>query len=775
MIDDPTSHEDTSSAGTPDAAPEPEQDDGASFASFGLDERIVAAVAALGYETATPIQQVALPPLLAGRDLIGRARTGSGKTAAFGLPLLNRLADGGERVRALVLAPTRELALQVSSALKEMRGDLPVRVATVYGGSSYGPQLQALRAGVEVIVGTPGRIIDLLDRGSMDLSTVEFVVLDEADEMLRMGFVDDVETILGQTPETKQVALFSATMPAAIRRIAQTHLTDPQILQAESGGPRTDHIEQRWMIVPQLHKAEALLRLLRAEDGEATIVFARTRRNCAQITDLLGGQGIDVDALHGDLNQNAREQVLNKLRQRRVRVLVATDVAARGIDVEHVSHVINLDLPDGADTYTHRIGRTGRAGRKGVAITLVQPGEHRRFQSLIRQLKAEATQISLPTEASVSLARRKALVTELEALVADAEGVTDARAWLADILAGGVLEAEDVAAGALALIAGFRRLKLGNDLSQELPRWAQPRNKRFERHDDRGFNPQHDRGPQRHRDGPRPFEREGPRDRPRFDGDVDHVDLFFPIGRYGQIRPGDLVGALANEFNIPGKVIGRIKIHDKVSFVGLPREVAGQILGMHDSLTIRGMKVPMLPARPPREGGDGGQAGPDAGPARGPRPQDDRGDRRDGRFDDRGGPRRDSHRGPPRGGDRGGYERSGHARGGPGHPRDRGGYPSQRGGGGYDPTNDRPYKQRTQDGDRRDSWGPAGGDRRGPPPQGGAHPRGATDNRSDARPPWRNRDDDQSRSRGQYPPPPPPANRAVTRGDRPRRKKRKDV
>jgi ATP-dependent RNA helicase DeaD len=368
-----------------------DEDPPSGFAAFALDERLRKAIGGLGFEKPTPVQAEAIPPLLEGRDVIGRARTGSGKTAAFGLPLLERVKDGGG-ARALILAPTRELAIQVGNALRSFAKNIKgLQIATIYGGAPYPPQLKALRAGATIVVGTPGRVIDHLDRGTLNLSNLEFFVLDEADEMLRMGFIDDVEKLLAATPEERQIALFSATMPERIRGVAKKYLKNPHRVEVEGHGMTVDHISQQWIYVPYRFKMDAIVRLLRGVARGTTLVFARTKAACGDINDRLTREGFNIDALHGDLSQPARDQVMKRMRARRLRIVVATDVAARGLDVEHIEHVINFDIPDDAEIYVHRIGRTGRAGREGKAITFVTPRERGRLRDFERRLRAKIT------------------------------------------------------------------------------------------------------------------------------------------------------------------------------------------------------------------------------------------------------------------------------------------------------------------------------------------------------------------------------------------------
>ncbi|MEM9070323.1 MAG: DEAD/DEAH box helicase [Myxococcota bacterium] len=540
--------------------PSPSSDDG--FGRFSIDPRILEAVAKLGFDTPTPIQAEGMPPALEGRDLIGRARTGSGKTAAFGLPLLHRVRDGGSHVRALVLAPTRELAIQVTEALRSYAKRLPVRILSIYGGAAYGPQLAALRKGVPVVVGTPGRVLDHLERGTLDLSKLELLVLDEADEMLRMGFIEDVERVLAASPSERQVVLFSATMPPEIRSVAEAHLNDPLEVQVESSALSVGHIAQQWLPVPQRFKVDALTRVLAAEPAEATLVFARTRAGCAEVADTLAQRGVEVDALHGDLNQAARERVLSRLRSGRLRVVIATDVAARGIDVEHLTHVINFDLPNDAETYVHRIGRTGRAGRKGVAISFVTPKEQGRIRWLQRTLKVPIDRMVAPSDLAIRDTQKARLAKEL----VDATEDAGALALLTELESGHDIRA--IAASAIAKLARARGLKLDGDPNPNPPRWAQSKERSRE---------------------PRPDRRTYP--------SRDEIDLFFPIGAARGVRPGDLVGALANEASIEGTSIGRITILPHKSFVRVERQAAEHILAHHADIEVRGRQVRIAKAR----------------------------------------------------------------------------------------------------------------------------------------------------------------------------------
>lgn len=537
-----------------------------SFDAFGLDPRIQAAIGELGFEEATDIQAAALPVLLEGKDVIGRARTGSGKTAAFGLPLIERVKDATPGVKALVLAPTRELALQVSAALQDYGKGLGVRGVTVYGGAPYGPQLKALRQGVPIVVGTPGRLIDHLEKGSLDLSGVEYVVLDEADEMLRMGFAEDVETLLGAVPQPRQVALFSATMPAEIKRIAKTYLVDPVTIQMSEGAPDLDHIKQAWARVPHRFKPDALRRAILGGDRGTTLVFARTRASCGEVASHLETLGLRTEALHGDMNQAARERVLQKVRDADLEVLVCTDIAARGLDVDHVTQVVNLDLPENPEVYVHRIGRTGRAGREGRALTFVTPQEGRRWGFFQKRLDQPIGEVRLPSEADLARRGQASIAAALD----EVDG--DASEWLAELIEEG-RSVEQIAQAALLLLARDKGVPVADDLDDGPAPWARPPSR----------PPQQQQ--QQQQDAPAP----GPRD--------GEVELFFPVGRRVGLRPGDLVGALANEAGVPGQAIGRITIDDRKSFVALPEALADQVLERTPKLELRGRSVPVSRSR----------------------------------------------------------------------------------------------------------------------------------------------------------------------------------
>ena len=406
------------SAETPAPAPEST----IKFTDLALSEQLLRALSDVGYESPSPIQAATIPPLLAGRDVLGQAQTGTGKTAAFALPILAQIDPKQFKPQALVLAPTRELAIQVAEAFQKYAVHLPgFRVLPVYGGQGYAPQLQALKRGVHVIVGTPGRVIDHLERGTLDLSELRCLVLDEADEMLRMGFIDDVENVLKKTPATRQVALFSATMPQQIKRIAQTYLKEPVEIAIKSTASTTPNIRQRFWSVSGVHKLDALTRILEAEPYEAMIVFARTKIATDELAEKLCARGISAAAINGDVQQAQREKTIQNLKDGKIDVLVATDVAARGLDVERISHVLNYDIPYDTESYVHRIGRTGRAGRKGEAILFVSPRERGMLRAIERATKQPIEVMELPSVEAVNDQRVTRFLDRISSALEDSD------------------------------------------------------------------------------------------------------------------------------------------------------------------------------------------------------------------------------------------------------------------------------------------------------------------------------------------------------------------
>jgi ATP-dependent RNA helicase DeaD len=545
-----------------DERPESEEKDG-TFAELGLTEPLLRGLTDLGYEAPTPIQEKTIPVLLAGRDLIGQAQTGTGKTAAFALPILQGLDLARAETQALVLAPTRELAIQVAEAFHAYAKHLGrVVVLPVYGGQPIDRQQQRLVRGVHVVVGTPGRILDHLRRGTLRLDAVRTAVLDEADEMLRMGFLEDVESILSQAPKERQTALFSATMPPEIRRVAARHLREPAQIAIERHTLTVPATEQRYLTLAPQQKLDALSRLLETEPTEAVLVFSRTKTGAAELTEKLQARGYAAEAMHGDMNQVQRESVIRRLRAGQVEIVVATDVAARGLDVERISHVINYDIPNDVEAYVHRIGRTGRAGRSGVAVLFVSPRERRMMQEIERYTGQRLQPMKMPTQADVA-ARRMALFKDSIRKTL-AEGDLDLYLTLVEELVEEGLEIAEVAAAAARLARKDKPLEVA-------------------------LEPE-------------------PRDMPHTEDGM--VRLFIPAGSRAGVRPADIVGAIANEADVPGKAIGAIDIYDDFTFVEVPSRYGAQILERMAQATIRGRQVEVRVARPEQGGG----------PARGQRP-----------------------------------------------------------------------------------------------------------------------------------------------------------
>jgi len=556
----------------------PPEDEVAGFGSLGLVPDLLEAVAALGYEEPTAIQREAIPPLLAGRDVLGQAATGTGKTAAFALPLLQRIgaaSDDKPRVRALILVPTRELAMQVAEAVHKYGRKLGTRVLPIYGGQSMQQQLRALSRGVDVVVATPGRALDHIRRGTLDLAAAQTVVLDEADEMLDMGFAEDLEAILAATPGDRQSALFSATMAPRILAIAKRHLREPvrvTIARETTVAGEAPRVREVAYVVQRRHKVAALARVLDMEDPTSAIVFCRTRTEVDELTETLGARGYRAEALHGGLSQEQRDRVMRRFRDGTSEILVATDVAARGLDIEHVSHVVNFEVPSSADAYTHRVGRTGRAGREGVAITLTEPREHRMLRSIEQLTKRKIPVESVPTVHDLRARRleltRGALEDALEA--GDLEPyrvIVEALAQEYDVL--------DLAAAAVKLADAARD---GTADEEEIPIVAAPPPPPA----GRPFVPKStpsSGGPA----APRPS---APRDR-----NIDVVRIYVGLGRKASIRPADLVGAIANEAGLQSRDIGPIEIADRFSLVGVPSEAADRVIAALRNATIRGKKA----------------------------------------------------------------------------------------------------------------------------------------------------------------------------------------
>jgi ATP-dependent RNA helicase DeaD len=573
------------------AEPRPDEA-GPGFDTLGLDPRLAEALSELGYEEPTPIQRATIPSLIEGRDLVGQAATGTGKTAAFALPLLQRLAGRGQdrpRPSNLILVPTRELAMQVAQAVHRYGKSLGADVLAIYGGQAYGPQLRALERGVDVVVATPGRALDHIKRGTMPLKGVATVVLDEADEMLDMGFADDIEAILSATPEERQTVLFSATMPPRIAAIAKRHLRNPvQITIAKEKLPAgaVPKVRQVAYVVPRAYKIAALGRVLDLENPTSAIIFCRRRDEVDQLAETLNSRGYRAEALHGGMSQEQRDRVMKKFRGGNADLLIATDVAARGLDIEHLSHVVNYDPPTEVESYVHRIGRVGRAGREGVAITLSEPREHRLIQNFERATKRKIELAQVPTVADVR--SRRLDLTGAAIREAAIEGDLDRFRVIVESLAGEF----DIMALTLAAVK-LAHSALGNDGEdeQEIPK-VSPRSERPTRERERRPT----REPRRPR-GEAPPREPGPSRERSADGSGRGVArLFIGAGREAGVRPGDLVGAIANEAGISGRMIGAIEIADRFSFVEVPEEFADEVVAALRASTIKGRKVTVRPA-----------------------------------------------------------------------------------------------------------------------------------------------------------------------------------
>jgi ATP-dependent RNA helicase DeaD len=559
------------------------------FAALGLAPPLLEALAALGYEEPTPVQRATIPPLLAGRDVLAQAATGTGKTAAFALPLLHLVtpdAPPRERTVGLVLVPTRELAMQVAEAVHRYGKQLGVIALPIYGGASMETQIRSLKRGVDVVVATPGRALDHIRRRTVHLSSVHMVVLDEADEMLDMGFAEDLEAILAELPEERQTALFSATLPPRIKAIASRQLRDPETItvEREALAPgAAAQVRQVAYIVPRAYKMAALARALDVEDPSAAIVFCRTRTEVDELTETLTARGRRAEALHGGLSQDQRDRVMKRFRANRTELLIATDVAARGLDVSHVSHVVNYDVPSAAEAYVHRIGRTGRAGRAGVAITLAEPREHRLLRQIEQLTKQKIEIAAVPTVADLRARRLELLRATLrEAILAgDLDRFRPAVESLAE-----EFDVMDVAAAAVKQAAAS---EAGEEPEEEIPEFAprpprdakQARSPR-ERAAGDGAPSRASRAPAAGR-GERPARRGDPA--------WGVARIFVGSGRKAKMRPADIVGAIANEAGVDAKTIGAIEIFDRHSIVEVPDALADEIVAALRASTIKGRAV----------------------------------------------------------------------------------------------------------------------------------------------------------------------------------------
>jgi ATP-dependent RNA helicase DeaD len=578
------------------------------FSDLGIAPEVLSVLEGLGYEEPTPIQVRAIPLLLAGRDVIGRAATGTGKTAAFAVPLVQHVDPSVGRIQALVMAPTRELAVQVAEATHKYGSRRGVRVLAVYGGQDISRQLRELRRGVHVIVGTPGRLLDHLRRGSLDLSSTGYVVLDEADEMLDMGFIEDIEAILESLPKERQTALFSATFPPRIQDLARKALTEPERVTIAPEKLDTPLVRQVAYLVPRQHKLEALARVLDVEAPTSAIIFCRTRTEVDELTAALGVRGYHPEALHGGLAQAQRDRVMQRFRNGSADLLIATDVAARGLDVEHVSHVVNYDIPQTPEAYVHRIGRTGRAGREGVALTLVQPRERFLLRAIERTTGVPIEHARVPQPQEVRERKRARLSDAVRDVLSGGTDLEPFRQMVHGLAE--QFELLDVAAAAIRIAAEHRGTEeTGNDA--EIPE--------FDARDRGGDGPP--REPRR-----APGGREGGGGgRPR-GAAAGKATLYIGIGRRRGVRPADIVGAIAGEANVPGDSIGAIEITDQFTLVDVNESDADRVIKALEGAQIRGRPVSVRRSREDRGeggGGYGGGGGYQGGGRRYPRPRDD--------------------------------------------------------------------------------------------------------------------------------------------------------
>ena len=630
------------------AAPEaPAGPAGPTFLDLGLDARVLAAVEDLGYTRPSPIQEATIPLLLDGRDVVGLAQTGTGKTGAFALPALSRLAETtdvngrADTPQVLVLAPTRELALQVADAFDSYAKHLDdVSVLAVYGGSPYGPQLAGLRRGAQVVVGTPGRVIDHLERGSLDLSDLQTLVLDEADEMLRMGFAEEVDRILASTPDTKQTALFSATMPPAIRRISAQYLNAPEEVAVARQSTTSATIRQRYLQVGHQWKFEALSRILETEEHDGVIAFVRTRAGTEELAQKLTRAGFKAVAISGDIAQKQREKTVEDLKAGRVDILVATDVAARGLDVERISHVVNYDIPQDAESYVHRIGRTGRAGRQGDAVLFMTPRERFLLKQIERTTRQQVEEMAVPSVADVNAARKRRFADGITRTLERAS--EEELAVFGEIVAAYVDEHEAEparVAAALGMMAQGGRPLLARE--QEIP-----------------FGGGRDRKDRKDRDGGRErgtSDGRGSRG-PAREPAAGNATYWIAVGHQDRVRPGNIVGALANEVGLPASAIGAIDLRGNHSLVELPADLTSAQLEAAANAEINGRRLGLRK--------DTGR------PTRAERDGEHRGERRGGFRKDRG--ERGGFRGDRDGGQRGGFRKDRDDRG------DRGGFRKDR-------------------------------------------------------------------------------------------------
>jgi ATP-dependent RNA helicase DeaD len=531
------------------------------FGSIGLRPELMQTLIERGYSAPTPIQSELIPAMLAGRDVIGQSQTGSGKTAAFGLPILQTLTAGEHHVQSLIMAPTRELAIQVAEAINQYGRGVGVRVVALYGGQPYPAQISRLKKGVDVVVGTPGRLLDLVERKSLKLEHVSTVVLDEADEMLSMGFIEDIEAILGATPAERQTALFSATMPESILRLSRRYLRDPHTFTMGNRKLTVATVEQRYYLINESDRLAALTRLFEVEPIVSALVFARTRLGTAELANELVVRGFPAEVLNGDLGQEARERVLQRFRNNQIKVLVATDVAARGLDIDHVTHVFNYDLPQDPEGYVHRIGRTGRAGKSGVAISLLTPRERWSLRRIETYTKQKMTAATLPTESDIQNQRDQRLVEQMMVWLRRGRCGRE-RDLVANLTEQGH-DVMEIAAAALKMVRSEekqRPIAPVGELQEDRLKQARPPARRPQRTKEKAT------GRTSHEDG--------------------MVRLAFGRGKADGLTVRHIVGSLARHVHIPGSCLGKISVEDRTSFVDVPEGIVSQVMAKKSSFRI---------------------------------------------------------------------------------------------------------------------------------------------------------------------------------------------
>lgn len=549
------------------------------FDQLGLDPQVVQAVDERGYRTPTPIQNEVIPLMLAGEDVLGQAQTGTGKTAAFALPILHHIRPDAGHVQALVIAPTRELAIQVAKAIHDYGRHRKVRVLTIYGGQPYGRQINRLQKGVDVVVGTPGRLLDLLQQEVLDLSHVRTVVLDEADEMLSMGFIEDIESILEKTPPTRQTALFSATLPQAVRRLADQYMREPLAVTIDQKQLTVATIEQRYYLVNEGDKLLALTRLFEVEDISLALIFARTRLGTGELANELTVRGFPAEVLNGDLSQEARERVMERFRHNQIKVLVATDVAARGLDIDDISHVFNYDLPQDPEVYVHRVGRTGRAGKSGIAITLLTPKELWRLQRIEKYARQKISRANLPTVEEIQARREDKLMEQVMVWLRrgrcsrERELITQLMEEGHDLL--------DIAASALKVARAEEKQRpippIGEAVAYGL---SQGKNRIGRKRSGNGR--------------PQPRKAQGPISKNSHEAGM--VRLTLSAGKAQGTRPNDVVGTIAFHADIPGRTIGAIRIQEQHTLVDVPEQFVDQVLEKSGSYQIHRQPVTIVKA-----------------------------------------------------------------------------------------------------------------------------------------------------------------------------------